>query len=257
MKTVSHSRHAALVRLVLIVTVASPAAGAAAAWGQATVVGRVVRDSTKEPIVGAEIVWEGAAAKRAQSDSAGRFVLADVPSGLGFALVRKIGFRPVRLKTLIFGEDTLNVDVKLSPAAVELPPVEVVATAVPPGMQPFADRRLAGFGAFIGPNTLRNSEGRRLADLLFGMHGVRVVQSGAFKMIAASSRAGRACPMAVWVDGIRIYTPGQGISPPDLNDFPITQLDGIEVYRGEAETPSELGGSGAGCGTIVLWTRRS
>ena len=62
--------------------------------------------------------------------------------------------------------------------------------------------------------------------------------------------------MAVWQDGLRIYTPGRGGSPPDLNDYPVSQLEAIEIYRGEAETPADLGGTGAGCGTIVLWTRR-
>ena len=75
-------------------------------------------------------------------------------------------------------------------------------------------------------------------------------------MIAAGVRAGRPCAMAVWQDGLRIYTPGRGGSPPDLNDYPVSQLEAIEIYRGEAETPADLGGTGAGCGTIVLWTRR-
>jgi hypothetical protein len=30
---------------------------------------------------------------------------------------------------------------------------------------------------------------------------------------------------------------------------------GIEVYRGSGEIPAEFGGSTAGCGVIVMWTK--
>ena len=62
--------------------------------------------------------------------------------------------------------------------------------------------------------------------------------------------------MAVWLDGVRIYQPGRGVPPPDLNNFSVSQLEGVEIYQGGADTPAELGGTGSGCGTIVIWTRR-
>jgi hypothetical protein len=134
----------------------------------------------------------------------------------------------------------------------------VTAAAVPPGMERFAERRAAGFGSFIDRRTLRAGENRRLSDLLRGARGVRIQLLGAVKEIATSMRAGRPCPMAIWVDGLKLYAPGARLGPiPDLNDYPVSQLEGVEIYGSEAETPAELGGQGAGCGTIVLWTRRS
>jgi hypothetical protein len=241
-------------RLIAVVALSLPIGSLAA---QATITGRITNDSSKAPLAGADIILQ-ASGKRTTSDSAGKFVLTGVPAGVGFATIRKIGFRPVRLRAIIFGSDSIDIAIALSPAAVELPPIEVTAAAVAPGMERFAERRAAGFGSFIDSKTLRGAESRRLADLLRGARGVRVQPIGGSKEIATSMRTGRPCPMAVWVDGIKIYAPGARMGPiPDLNDYPISELEGVEIYGGEAETPAELGGRGAGCGTIVLWTRRS
>lgn len=45
-------------------------------------------------------------------------------------------------------------------------------------------------------------------------------------------------------------------APPVIDQFSAVELDAIEVYRGASETPIEFGGRGAGCGTVLLWTRR-
>lgn len=221
---------------------------------QATIVGRVINDSSKAPIQGAEVALEQAG-RKVTTDADGRFTIDQVPSGVGFAVVRKIGFRPVRLRTIIFGSDTLEVDVRLRPSVVELEPIEVTAAAVPPGMEAFAERRLAGFGTFIDSKTLRESEHRRLSDVLRGVRGIRLVLVGANKTVVTNSRGN--CPMAIWLDGVRIYFPGSGSPTQDIDQFTVQNIEGIEVYPGPAETPGELGGTGAGCGTLVIWTRRS
>ncbi|MEO8452814.1 MAG: carboxypeptidase regulatory-like domain-containing protein [Gemmatimonadota bacterium] len=223
---------------------------------QATIAGRVLSDSTRRAVPGAEIVMEGKDGRRTETDAEGKFVLEGIPTGVHYTMIRKIGFRPVRLKALIFGADTLNIDVRLFPSAVELEPIEVTAAAVPAGMEEFARRRLAGLGSFIDASTLRQSESRQLGDVLRTVRGVRIVQSGSFKSVAVSTRAGRSCPMALWVDGLQLYAPGRRGGPiPDLNDYPVSQLESIEIYS-TSETPPEFGGFGTGCGTMVLWTRR-
>src|SRR2546428_9581104 len=116
---------------------------------QATMTGRVIQDSSKAPIAGVEIVLEKAN-QRAESDTAGRFVLTGVPTGLGYVTIRKIGFRPVRLKTFIFREDTLDVVVRLRPAAEELPPLSVPPAAVRPGRQHVSEPRLRAVRALFG-----------------------------------------------------------------------------------------------------------
>ncbi|RMH14199.1 MAG: hypothetical protein D6701_11515, partial [Gemmatimonadetes bacterium] len=42
----------------------------------------------------------------------------------------------------------------------------------------------------------------------------------------------------------------------DLDLIRPEDIEAIEVYRGASEVPAEFGGSDAGCGAIVIWTRR-
>jgi hypothetical protein len=34
------------------------------------------------------------------------------------------------------------------------------------------------------------------------------------------------------------------------------EVEGIEIYRGESDTPAEFITRWVGCGTVVIWTRR-
>ncbi|MDP9347783.1 MAG: Plug domain-containing protein, partial [Gemmatimonadota bacterium] len=61
------------------------------------------------------------------------------------------------------------------------------------------------------------------------------------------------CAPRVYLDGIRAFHDGNMIidnlvSPMDL--------EGIEVYRSSAEVPVQYGGMDAGCGAILIWSRR-
>jgi len=220
--------------------------------GQAAVVGRAYDDSTGAGVPGVEVILEGTRL-RTVSDEDGRFTLDGIPPKVGFVRFRKLGYRPLRVRALIFGADTLHLDVPMPRGAVELEPIVVTAAAVPRGLELFAERRATGFGAFIDWHDLRAEEHRRLADMLREIRGVNVYETGTFQAIATGRRR---CLMAVWVDGIPYYQPGRGQPTPDLNNFPVNQLDAVEIYRGSAETPPELNTSGADCGTIVIWTRR-
>lgn len=221
---------------------------------QSVLRGRVVTDdSIPSSIPGVELLVEGTS-HRATTDTAGRFSLQGIPNGVGFATVRKIGYRPIRLRTIVIAEDTLEIEIRMRQAAFELEPLEVVARYVPPRMFGYADRRLAGFGSFIDPDQLRASEHRRFVDLLRAIRGIRVTPSRGSRYIAISSRGN--CLMSVWLDGIRIYVTGDPGGPPDLNQFSVTDLEAVEIYRGSGELPMELAGSGSPCGALVLWTRR-
>ncbi|MGE0442348.1 MAG: carboxypeptidase-like regulatory domain-containing protein [Gemmatimonadales bacterium] len=228
------------------------APGTAAA--QALLRGTIVDDSTKRPLIGVELVIVGTS-KRTETDAAGNFALEGLPDGVGYTIVRKIGYRPIRIRTLVIATDTLNLDIRMVATVLELEPLEVQATYVPPRLTAYAERRLAGFGTFLDPDLLRQSEHRQLVDLLRNVRGVRVrVVGGVNRYVAYSTRSN--CPMSVWLDGVRLYRPGDPGGPPDINEVPVSDLEAVEIYRGEAEMPLALGGAAAQCGAIVLWTRR-
>lgn len=231
------------------------APGPAAA--QSRITGTVTEDSTGRPVAGVEILMAGRGPVR--TDTLGVYRLDGVPSGVRTALFRKIGYRPVQLRAYLNDDDTLVVHVRMAPAVLELAPIEVTASAIPPGMEAFAERRAAGFGHFIDAKVLRQSEHRRMSDLLRTVRGVSLRPVRGNEWIAISAR--ERCPMQVYFDGVKIYEPralasGPASRPPNLDQFNITQLEAIEVYRGPAETPAQLGGTGGACGTIVLWSRR-
>lgn len=63
------------------------------------------------------------------------------------------------------------------------------------------------------------------------------------------SGTGLTCPMAVYLDGIRLR---EG----ELDQFvkPL-EVGGIEVYKGLASLPAEFGGFRNRCGAVVVWTK--
>jgi hypothetical protein len=59
------------------------------------------------------------------------------------------------------------------------------------------------------------------------------------------------CPPALYVDGILIL---DGASHIDEFVLPY-EVEAVEVYKSAASVPARFGGSTAGCGVIVIWSR--
>lgn len=213
------------------------------------------------------------------SDKAGEYSFGSLPKGRQVVLFRSVGFRPVRIRVELGDGAVSRLDANLVPFGVRLDPLEVKGKQ-PRGMgrEAFEERRRMGFGHFIDSLELRRSEDRRLSDLLRAHNGISIAQN----RYAVSSRTG--CYMQIIYDEQTIYSPAKyapqppppppsgfttsrdrnarpsrGISqppPPDINTFSVSGLEGVEVYRSLSDTPLQFGGGGAGCGTLVLWSRR-
>lgn len=231
---------------------------------QTVLAGFVREDSTDRPIQGVEIVIEGTG-RRATTDALGKFVFPGLSAGVRIALFRSVGWRPVRLSVNLAEGDTVWTEATMVRALVELAPLEVTGGARRAhGLREgVVDRRKLGFGRFLDSSLIRASEHLRLSDLLRRVDGISLVRRGSSMFAMSIRRPG--CFMQVILDGRVLYRPFAptsqdtvGNPPPDLTrDFDIPALESVEVYRSAAETPSEFGGSGAACGTVVLWTRRS
>lgn len=242
--------------------------------GQTVITGTVREDSSGRRLAGVEVILEGAN-QRAVTNEAGRYVFSNLSAGRYVALFRLVGFAPVRQSVLVSNVDTVWANAALVASPVALPPLEVEAKPPLPrgiGREAFEDRRRMGFGKFFDSTVFRRSENRYLKDLLAGIPGVRIVAkemnpgSRMYVYWAASTRRsgprGELCFMQIVLDGVVMYrgvapTGTRTRDPPDLwRDFEVSSLEAMEVYRSAAETPIEFGGSGADCGTIVLWSRR-
>ena len=230
----------------------------------AVLTGIVRQDSTGRPLPGVEVVIEGPP-QHTETDDSGRYVLSPLPAGRHVALFRAVGFRPSRIWVGLVPTDTVWADAALVPAVLHLEPIEVKSPGrVLTGLEAIEERKRLGFGRFIDSTELRHWEHLTLGELLI-RKGVNVWKG---QFAASRGRVGldgtALCYMQIIVDGVLLFrspTPNAAIMPNDppppnlKTDFDVANLEAVEVYQGAAETPAEFNGSGAGCGTVVLWTR--
>jgi hypothetical protein len=239
---------------------------------QSVVHGVVRTESAHHPIAGAEVVVDSLKlATRSQGD--GLYRLERLPAGTYRGLVRAIGFAPLPFEVTVSGTDSVEIDFELTASVQQLAPLKVEANAPrfkSAAMQEFEEHRKLGFGSFFDRAQLAQLEPSSAADALRRLAGVRLVVStdmrcrGAF---AASSRGSsfgatpcddnlpKACYLAIYLDGVRIWAPGDILTPPNMDEFQLRQLQAIEIYRGPAETPMQYQMTGGSCGAIVFWSR--
>ncbi len=124
--------------------------------------------------------------------------------------------------------------------------------------------------------TLRQESYRKLGDILLAhlpVHVLVVDGSGYVAsprgMVASLDPTGQpagdasdqqrgahaACYAQVILDGVRVYQPEKDERLFDVNTISPTERQAVEFVPGPAETPAEYGGTGASCGTLVLWTK--
>ena len=276
--TLRLGRAAALCLAPLLVAPVARAGAQAAppppAVGAAVLLGRVAADSAGTAVHGAEVTASGYGIR---TDADGRFTLA-VPPGTHDVVVRLPGRTPWRATRTLAAGDTLRLDVVLPPLAQALDAVTVTrrSRAASARFVGFERRRELGFGHFQGREELERRENSKMSDVLRGVPGLRFIYlpNGRGIAVASNRFAGNLpgsrrrtdqCFMQLFVDGVKVFDssaserggPGLGaaVEPPSINDFAISDIEGIEVYRGPGETPPEFGGTNAMCGTVAIWTR--
>ncbi len=92
-----------------------------------TIRGRITDNSTQQPIVGV-VVTVGGRSAITQSD--GRYAITGVPGGSDLLHARLIGYQPANQPVMVAGDETVVVDVALTPSAVGLSAVVVTGYGV-------------------------------------------------------------------------------------------------------------------------------
>ena len=252
---------------IAALVVATPASA------QHTLRGRAV-DTTGTGIPGVEIVL-AEAGRRSVTDSGGRYTVTGIPMGRYEVVLRRLGYAPVVVFRSFMGDTgTTALTVELRREAVVLPEVETKAKgpeAVPVKLRGWAQRRELNVGGkFWDDSLLRTKEYQRLPEVLQGVSGVRIVRAMGKRFLATGGgRAGnsprggtggrpidpripRACYAEVYVDGIKL---GFAYEPPNLDDYPVHQIQAMEFYRSTSEIPVEFNSMGSACGVLAIWTR--
>jgi hypothetical protein len=232
---------------MLILLVALASVQAPAATPDSTRLSGIVRSSISgRPLSGVLVALHSAKTFRV-TDSTGVFDLGPVPVGhrvLTFAFgeypsveheIELAAARPVRLVVLldVEGED--------------LAPIIVDADAPNYGLSlaGFYVRRAKGFGRFVTQEEIATRNPPALSGMLAGT-GVRV---GCRRGVCVPTRVGsRACPLAVFLDGV-------WVREFDLDWVPPDDVAGIEIYKG-AQVPTEFARHAGDCGAVLVWTRR-
>lgn len=243
---------------------AGPAA-ASGGTGLGTMVGIVSNDSTRNPVEGAEVRL-AAGSRGATTNATGRFSIDGLAPGRHVAIATAIGFRPTRQWIEVRKSDTVWVEFALVPAVMQLEPLVVSAAAGRArgvGREGLDERRRQGFGTFLTSDMLRRRNHVRLGQFLG--HGGKNAYPVSRRRVGPQ---GEPCFMSVYLDGALVFrSPGPpniwgGRGGPaladtvDLNDFPVAELEAVELYDGPAAVPTEFGGTSAACGVILLWQRR-
>lgn len=274
-----------MTRAVLFGLAAILASHARAIQAQAgTSLSGIVWDSAQEaPVIGAT-VRIAQLDKDVRTDTTGRFWLGAMSPGRYRLEIRRMGYVALDTSLSVSGEAVAIIRVVASPQPLGGIAVTAPATASDL-MAGFEVRRKQGAGRFLTREDLDKAGDRQLTEVIKKLGGsIRIIRnqseayiattlqqaSGAMKPGCSVPVGGdvrgymlecanmRGCLVQVFVDGMKIF--GQGPDkneiPPNLDEFLIKNLQGIEFYSSPSRTPAEFQTTTSQCGTLVIWTRQ-
>ncbi len=203
----------------------------------------------------------------ATTDTTGRYRVTGVPVGRFEVMFRRFGYLAVRTFRS-FRQDTLWVNIRLTPLAFVLPEVEADIRGpvkVPPKLREWARRRAFNVGGkFWDDSLMRTLEHRKLPEVLQGVPRVRIIRGPGGERYVATSGGGSprqgpllkgvpsACYVEIYLDGARLSSVGY---PVNLDDIPVQMIAAMEFYRSVASMPVEFNSPGSSCGVLAIWTR--
>lgn len=215
-----------------------------------------------EPIAEAQAAVLGTV-RGARSDQNGTFLITAVPAGEQRVRVIRIGFEAVTMPVSVAAGDTVSVDVRMTPAAVQLSQVIVSATG-----QEVRQREQGTAASVISIDTVQLAAVPDFSNLIQGRAaGVSIIQSGgttgsgATVRIRGSNSLSLSNEPLLVIDGVRINSEpssstigvgGQQVGR--LNDLNPEEIESIEILKGPAA--SALYGTAAANGVIQVRTRR-
>jgi len=203
-----------------------------------------------------------------RTDSVGCFEFPDVSPGPYRLRATRLGYREAVGNLVLTADSVVDVEVRMAVETVVLAPVTVTSRStrdVSPVLRGFYDRLEHGTGRFITREEIEARHPVRISDMLRNLPNLRsspprMGSSGSG--LSQGSNSDR-CTVVFFVDGMQINQPSTpGVRATPRNDMAIDdyvqpdEVEGIEVYRGEADTPAEFSTRWVQCGTVVIWTRR-
>jgi hypothetical protein len=232
-----------------------------------TLQGRVVEAAGDTPLAGAVVrllTADGQALASAVTDAQGRFALSAGEAGEYRVAVAALGFAAATLGPVALAAAApTTVLIRMAIEAVPIDALRVEVAARVPALERagFYDRRRTSQGRFFERSDIEERNPRRIADMLRGIAGVRVIESGHNADVLLRAGGGMSmggmCAPEVWLDGQLVSRGGgPGAGRHNLNEIRPTDLEAIEVYASAARVPARYGGAHAACGVVVFWSKQ-
>jgi hypothetical protein len=248
--------------------------------------GRVLMDSSRLPIVGAQVLLPGLSLS-VRSDAKGAFSLPDIPEGTHQFIVRRPGFGALDTTITVDADGDAERTVYLSRTTV-LDSVSVNATRTDRALLEFEEHRRLGLGRFLTREALEKQESQRMSEVVSTLSGLGVSRGPSqgyalskryvVPLSAAApckDRSGKsshgtvyvptnaeraqgitcACYAQVYLDG-GLMNGGLPTPPFNLNELLTSQIEAVEWYAGPSETPARYTRLNSACGVLVVHTRR-
>jgi hypothetical protein len=243
---------------------------AASQTGAASLSVRVTDQSTAEPVGGASVAIPDLNLS-AVTGLDGDVVVTGIAPGDHRVRVTMLGYGEASVTVSLVAGSVARIEVPLTDQPIELAGI-VVSYRPAEGWSPRLER--AGFyrrqefsdGRHIDRAYIEERQALQASDVFRGISGVRLVQVGPGRY-AAEGRGGFAgfdrrppgfdnspiaeCRMQVFLDGLFWSEYGM------IDDLPIEQVEGFEVYTGLGSIPAEYNrGPSAACGVVLVWSRQ-
>lgn len=235
--------------------------------GAQVVTGRTVDASTNEPVQTAEVALldeAGAPVALAVTDSTGWFRMQARAAGMYTLEALGPGYETLTVDSVVLPEgEAITVELRLGPRPFELSPLEVVGRR-PMISGPLRDyyyrvdqHRLTGRGIVLTREDLTEKHGQSARGVLREQPFLKESSRGGPSRILLKRRGitdrfqGDYCEPDYFLDG-------QPVDALGVIAIPVSDLEGLEVYRGVSEVPPyfQRSDNAFRCGVILAWTRR-
>ncbi len=220
-----------------------------------TIAGTVIAAETRGPIAGARVSLE-IGGFDTRSDTAGRFRLAQVPTGPQAVRVALAGYAPARTIVQVSGGAIAEVELSLKLASTELPEVTVIGTKTDLAETREQLQRVPGSVDLIEPTEIRSTRQANLKDVLRFTPGVYVQPRFGAADESQISIRGSGLRNNFHARGVNLLVNGMPYRNADgFTDFESLELlttEALQVYKGG--NALRYGGSTLG-GAINLDTK--
>lgn len=239
--------------------------------GESRIVGRLLGETDDRPVPSADVELVEAS-RRTVSTDRGRFTFDSLAAGTYTVKVHHVRYGDPTAEVKVPEDRTVDVEIGLTPEAVEVEPLRVTvdATVRLPALEAagYYERKewqqKLGLGEFLEGEEI-DQRGSRLSQAIATLPSLNSWSRQRVRGVVyfrRHRRGGGACLPAVYLDGHKVVGSNAGLTgwvdkvgPRGIDALAnLEEIAAIEAYDGPASAPGQFHGTSA-CGALVIWTK--